>query len=234
VFDETVFLDALLGWPLLRGALVALGLAVLVQGAGLALSLPLATARRRGQRALVAGYVWLFRGTPVLLVLLMTWNGLPQLLPALRADWYTPFLAAFLALLLVQVAYLSEVMRAALGAVPAGQREAAAALGLRPGHAFRLVVLPQALRVAVPPLVNEFISLLKSTSLASVISLRELMTVTGYAIASTFRFLEWYAAALVYYLVMVGALSLLQAQLERRLGGAGRAWGTAPPVRPAA
>ena len=234
MFDQAIFLDALLGWPLLRGALVALGLAVLVQGAGLALSLPLATARRRGTRALVAGYVWVFRGTPVLLVLLMTWNGLPQLLPALRADWYTPFLAAFLALLLVQVAYLSEVMRAALGAVPAGQGEAAAALGLRPRHAFRLVVLPQALRVAVPPLANEFISLLKSTSLASVISLRELMTVTGYAIASTFRFLEWYAAALVYYLAMVGVLSLLQAQIERRLRGAGRTPGTAPQVRPTA
>ena len=121
-------------------------------------------------------------------------------------------------------------MRAALGSVPAGQREAAAALGLRRGHAFRLVVLPQALRVAVPPLVNEFISLLKGTSLASVISLRELMTVTGYAIASTFRFLEWYAAALVYYLAMVGALTVLQAQLERRLGGSG----TVRHVRPAA
>lgn len=230
MFDEATFLDALLGWPLARGALVAFGLAVLVQAAGLVLSLPLAAAKRRGARAMVAGYVWVFRGTPLLLVLLMTWNGLPQLLPALRADWYTPFLAAFLALLLVQAAYLSEVMRAALGAVPAGQREAAAALGLRRGHAFRLVVLPQALRVAVPPLVNEFISLLKSTSLASVISLRELMTVTGYAIASTFRFLEWYAAALVYYLAMVGALTVLQARLERRLGGSG----TVPRPRAAA
>jgi polar amino acid transport system permease protein len=219
VFDGATFLDALLGWPLARGALVAFGLAALVQAAALVLSLPLAAARRQGTRALVAGYVWVFRGTPLLLVLLMTWNGLPQLLPALRADWYTPFLAAFLALLLVQAAYLSEVMRAALGAVPAGQREAAVALGLRRGQAFWLVVLPQALRVALPPLVNEFISLLKSTSLASVISLRELMTVAGYAIASTFRFLEWYAAALVYYLVMVGALTVLQAWLERRLCG---------------
>lgn len=230
MFDGATFLDALLGWPLARGALVAFGLAVLVQAAGLALSLPLAAAKRRGTRAVVAGYVWVFRGTPLLLVLLMTWNGLPQLLPALRADWYSPFLAAFLALLLVQAAYLSEVMRAALGSVPAGQREAAAALGLRRSHAFRLVVLPQALRVAVPPLVNEFISLLKSTSLASVISLRELMTVTGYAIASTFRFLEWYAAALVYYLAMVGALTVLQARLERRLGGSG----TVQRPRPAA
>ena len=80
---------------------------------------------------------------------------------------------------------------------------------------------PQALRVAIPPTANEFINLLKVTSLASVISLRELLTVTNQAVASSFRFVEYYSAALVYYLVIVGVLTFLQGRLERRL-----AWST--------
>lgn len=225
MFDGQVFLDALLGWPLLQGGLVTIALACAVQLTAMVVCLApasLATSRRRWVRGLVGAYVWLFRGTPALLVLLLVWNGLPQLFPALRADWYTPFLAAFLGLTLVQVAYLTEVMRAALGSVTPGQREAAAALGLHRAQAFRLVVLPQALRVAVPPLMNEFISLLKTTSLATVISLRELMTVTSYAISASFRFLEWYAAVLIYYLGMVSVLTLLQQRVEARLGVAHR------------
>ena len=200
MFDGRIFLDALLGWPLLQGGLTTVALACAVQLTAMVACLApasLASSRRRWVRGAVGAYVWLFRGTPALLVLLLVWNGLPQLFPALRADWYTPFLAAFLGLTLVQVAYLTEVMRAALESVAPGQREAAAALGLHRVQAFRLVVLPQALRVAVPPLMNEFISLLKTTSLATVISLRELMTVTSYAISASFRFLEWYAAVLV-------------------------------------
>lgn len=225
MFDGRVFLDALLGWPLLQGALVTFSLAVAVQLAATVLCLgpaSLASSREAWVRGAVGAYVWLFRGTPALLVLLVVWNGLPQLIPALRADWYTPFLAAFIGLTLVQVAYLTEIMRAALGAVSPGQREAAAALGLHRMQAFRLVVLPQALRVAVPPLMNEFISLLKATSLATVISLRELMTVTSYAISASFRFLEWYAAVLIYYLGMVSLLTVLQQRLEARLGVAHR------------
>jgi polar amino acid transport system permease protein len=215
VFDFGIFLDALTSSALLLGLATTLTLAVLVQAASLVLCLPLAVARRPGSRALVHAYVWVFRGTPTLLVLLLAWNGLPQLVPALKSGSYTPFDAAFLGLTLVQVAYLAEIMRAALLSVAPGQREAAAALGLHRFQAFRLVVLPQALRVAVPPLVNEFITLVKTTSLASVISLRELMTVAGYAITASFRFLEWYAAALVYYLVTVGLIGLGQAAIER-------------------
>ncbi|HEY0418226.1 MAG TPA: amino acid ABC transporter permease [Acetobacteraceae bacterium] len=219
MFDLGVFLDALTGAPLLWGLATTLGLAVLVQAAALAACLPLALASSRWGRGFVHGYVWVFRGTPTLLVLLLAWNGLPQLIPALKSDWYTPFAAAFLALTLVQVAYLAEIMRSALLSVPKGQRETAAALGLHRVLAFRLVVLPQAMRVALPPLANEFITLLKATSLASVISLRELMTVAGYAISASFRFLEWYSAALVYYLVLVGAIGLVQAWVERRMRG---------------
>ncbi|WP_234819351.1 ABC transporter permease subunit [Sinorhizobium meliloti] len=90
-------------------------------------------------------------------------------------------------------------------------------MGLHSWQTFLLVTLPQALRIAVPALINEFISLLKTTSLATVISLEELMTVTQFAIATSFRFLEWYGAALVYYMAMVSVLTLGQVHIERFL-----------------
>ncbi|MNP08490.1 Inner membrane amino-acid ABC transporter permease protein YecS [compost metagenome] len=98
-----------------------------------------------------------------------------------------------------------------------GQREGAAALGLHRWQVFVLVVLPQALRIALPALVNEFISLLKATSLATIISLNELMTTTQFAIATSFQFLEWYSAALVYYMLLVSVLTGMQMRVERVL-----------------
>jgi ABC-type amino acid transport system permease subunit len=164
-------------------------------------------------------FTWLFRGAPTLLQLLFVWNALPQLIPALRGDWFTPFLAALLALSLNEAAYQAEISRAALLSVPAGQLDAAQALGLTGVQAFLLVRLPQAARVGIPPTVNEFITLLKTTSLASVISLQELLAVTSRSISVTFHFTELYAVALVYYLAIVSALMLGQAWLERKLRG---------------
>jgi ABC-type amino acid transport system permease subunit len=149
--------------------------------------------------------------------LLFIWNGLPQLFPSFRGGWFTPFLAAFVALTLIQIAYLTEIFRSAFAAVSIGQREGAAALGLHRWQVFVLVVLPQALRIALPALVNEFISLLKATSLATIISLNELMTTTQFAIATSFQFLEWYSAALVYYMLLVSVLTGMQMRVERVL-----------------
>jgi His/Glu/Gln/Arg/opine family amino acid ABC transporter permease subunit len=220
VFDSSLFLDAVFGWPLAKGALLTLVLSVGVMALSMGISLftgSLATSSRRGIRWSMASYVWLFRGAPALLVLLFIWNGLPQLFPSFRGGWFTPFLAAFVALTLIQIAYLTEIFRSAFAAVGSGQREGAAALGLHRWQVFMLVVLPQALRVALPALVNEFISLLKATSLATIISLNELMTTTQFAIATSFQFLEWYSAALVYYMVLVSVLTGLQMRVERVL-----------------
>lgn len=230
LFDPRIFIEALLSPALLTGALITIALSVVVQFAALVLCLPAAlglSASRRCRWPLKT-YQWIFRSTPLVLVLLFVWNGLPQLFPALRSDWFSPFLAAAIAMTLVGIAYNAEIMRAGLSSVPKGQAEAAAALGLHRGQAFFLVILPQAFRFALPPLMNEFISLLKSTSLAYTISLRELMTVTQLSISASFRFTEWYAAALVYYLLMVSALTLIQAALERRMANAyiGRSAGT--------
>jgi polar amino acid transport system permease protein len=220
IFDPAIFLEALCSGAMLYGAFITIALSISVQATAFLISLPFAAGlnspRRRIRWPLVA-FVWLFRGAPMILVLLFVWNGLPQIFPALRSEWFTPFLAAYLGMTTVSIAYNAEIMRAALASVGAGQREAAAALGLKRHHAFALIVLPQAMRVALPPLVNEFISLLKSTSLAYTISLRELMTVTSLSIAASFRFTEWYAAALIYYLAMVSVLTLAQSAIERRM-----------------
>lgn len=222
LFDPQTFLDALLSAALFKGALITIALSILVQVAATLLCLPMALglSGQRRYRWPLKIYQWLFRSTPLVLVLLFVWNGLPQIFPVLRSDWFSPFLAAFVAMTLVGVAFNAEIMRAALLSVPKGQSEAAAALGLGSGQAFCLVVLPQAFRIALPPLMNEFISLLKSTSLAYTISLRELMTVTQLSISASFRFTEWYAAALIYYLVMVSLLTVLQSMVEQRLATA--------------
>ncbi|MCW3473715.1 amino acid ABC transporter permease [Limobrevibacterium gyesilva] len=220
-FDTSLFLDALFSRAFFEGALVTLALTIVSHAVGISLGLGLAVmggARSRPTRGFVTFYVWLFRGAPVLLLLLFVWNALPQLFPIFRQAWFSPFLAAWLALSLNETAYQAEISRASLLSVDAGQRDAAAALGLSRPKAFWLVVLPQALRVALPPTVNEFITLLKTTSLASVISLQELLAVTTRASNASFRYTEFYAVALVYYLVIVSALMLVQGRVERQLG----------------
>lgn len=220
MFDPHLFFDALFGWPLAKGAALTIALSISVMAVSLVLGTLLALAAgssRRVTRWMSGVYVWLFRGAPALLILLFVWNGLPQLSSVFRESWFTPFVAAFLAFTLFQVAYLTEILRSAFAAVGRGQKEGAVALGLHPWQTFILVTLPQALRIAVPALINEFISLLKTTSLATVISLKELMTVTQFAISASFRFLEWYGAALVYYMAVVSVLTYAQHHIERLL-----------------
>lgn len=220
MFDLDLFLQAIFSAPLFKGALLTIGLSLCVMVVSLALGMGLgsmAGSPRRSARWLATFYVWLFRGAPALLVLLFVWNGLPQISEIFRAGWFTPFFAAFLALSLIQIAYLAEILRSAFAAVGHGQREGAAALGMHRWQIFLIITMPQALRIAVPALMNEFISLLKATSLATVISLKELMTVSQFAIATSFRFLEWYGAALVYYLVIVSVLTLAQNRIEHVL-----------------
>jgi len=220
MFDYHLFLSAVFGWPLAKGALLTMVLSISVMTCSLIVATlfgSVAGSQRKALRWSVGGYVWLFRGAPALLILLFVWNGLPQLSPVFRQAWFTPFFAAFLALTLIEVAYLTEILRGAFAAVGKGQREGAAALGLHRWQIFILITVPQALRVAVPALINEFISLLKATSLATVISLKELMTLTQFAIATSFRFLEWYGAALVYYMLMVSVLTVFQTRIERLL-----------------
>ena len=148
--------------------------------------------------------------------MLFVWNGLPQLWSTFTSDWYKPFLAAFIALTLNEAAYMSEIIRAGLLSVDPGQELAGRALGMTRRQILRRVVVPQAVRLVIPPTGNEFITLLKLTSLAFVISLHELLTAAQELAASTFTHPEPLVASLAYYLVIVSILMLVQARLERR------------------
>ncbi|MCV7420009.1 amino acid ABC transporter permease [Mycobacterium yunnanensis] len=218
-FEWDMFTAALTSSAFLHGAMLSVALAVCamvlasIVGFGVAL---LRISSNRIATAIGGAYVWFFRAIPTLLVLLLIWNAGPQLLPALRDDWFTPFLAALIGFSIVEAAYMAEILRSALLSVDDGQHLAARALGLPPHKVLFKVVLPQAIKVAIPPSGNELIAMLKYTSLASVISLRELLTTAQSQVSVTFRYAEYYSAALIYYLVIVSALMAVQHVVERR------------------
>lgn len=218
-FDFAIFWNALTSLNYVNGAALALLLAFLAMVLGTVLGFLIALARISGKRLLVALasiYVGVFRGLPTLLILLLAWNAAPQLIPALRSDIYSPFVAALISLTVVQAAYMAEIIRSALLSVDAGQPLAARALGLTPVQTMVRVMIPQAVRIAIPPTGSELINTIKYTSLASVISLRELLTTAQSGVSVTFRYAEFYAAAAVYYLAIVTIVTVVQSQLERK------------------
>jgi len=218
-FQGNVFLEALTSQSLIRGVQITVALTVVSFAAGLVIGLVLAVmrdSRLRVLRWLSWTYIWIFRGIPTLIQLFIFWQALPQLFPALREQWFSPFLASSICVALNEAAYAAEILRGGLLSVDEGQRVAARALGMPPFSVFRKVVAPQLTRVTIPPMANDFITLLKITSLASVTSLRELMTNTQAAVSSSFRFAEWYGAAAIYYLVLVSIFMVGQSWLERR------------------
>jgi len=218
-FDTHLFWEALTSAPYWRGALLAIGLTCASLGAAILLGFPLAlgrSSRFRVVRFLVFLYSWFFRATPTLLQLLIVWDVFPQLWPVFAGNWYTAFLAAFIALSLNEAAYMAEIIRAGLLSVDPGQELASRALGMKRWQSLRRVIVPQAVRIVIPPTGNEFITLLKLTSLASVISVHELLTASQEQASVKFKFAEVYGAALVYYLVIVSVLMFLQSRLERR------------------
>ena len=225
-FQGPVFLEALTSNSLIQGVQITIALTVVAFALGLVIGLVVAIlrdSRLRVLRALSWTYIWIFRGIPTLIQLFIVWQALPQLFPALREQWFTPFLAATVTLAFNEAAYAAEILRGGLLAVDDGQRLAARALGMPPFKVFSKVVAPQLTRVAIPAMANDFITLLKITSLASVTSLRELMTNTQAAVSSSFRLAEWYLAAAIYYLVLVSIFMVGQSWLERRYQWTSRA-----------
>jgi len=219
-FDTGLFWTALTSGPYWRGALTALELTVVALGTAVVLGFFVALAAlspRRRFRSLAWIYNWIFRATPTLLQLYFIWYALPQIWPAFAGSWFTPFIAAWVALSLNEAAYMSEIIRAGLMSVDPGQELAGRALGMNRRQILRKVIVPQAVRIVIPPTGNEFITLLKLTSLAFVISLHELLTAAQELSAATFQYPEPLAAALVYYLVIVSILMVVQSRLERRL-----------------
>ncbi len=169
-------------------------------------------------------YVWFFRGVPVYLQLLLWFNialifpnvNLFGLYHASTVILMTPFVAALLGLSINEGAYMAEIVRAGILSVEQGQSDAAVALGMTPGLTMRRVVLPQATRVIIPPIGNEFIGLLKTSSLASVITYSELMFQAERIYEYNTRIMEMLFVATFWYLVTVSVFSIGQYYLERR------------------
>jgi polar amino acid transport system permease protein len=235
MFDVHAFLSYLTNTYLLEGVLVTIGLTVTTMIIGLMLGLAVALARMSPRRlfsAPAAFYVWVFRGTPLLVQLVIIYTALPQI--GIRFGVLT---SALLSLSLNEAAYLSETIRGGFNGIAKGQREAAKALGLSRGHTLRLVLLPQVLRLIIPPLGNSLNGLLKATSLASIISMEELMRRSQMLMQQKFEVLELYTVAAVYYLALTTLWNLVQVRLEAHYGrGYGEASKNAPaskPIRPA-
>lgn len=200
---------------LARAALVTVLLAFGAMCVALSLGLPLALGQSRGPiwvRALCTIYIEFFRGTPVLVQLLFLYFGLPKLGLAMPG-WLT----ALVGLGLNYAAYESQVYRAALDAVPRGQWEAAYSLGMTPVLAFRRIILPQAFRIALPPMTNDFVSLFKDTSVAFAISVWELATAYRELANATGEFMLLGVIVSAFYLAMSLPLARLARRLEIRL-----------------
>ncbi|MET2826088.1 amino acid ABC transporter permease/ATP-binding protein [Mesorhizobium shangrilense] len=161
-------------------------------------------------------YIWLFRSVPLLVLLIFTYN-MPQMFPSTSAFLSKPFFAGLIAMVLSETAYIAEIHRGGLMAVQRGQAEAGKALGIGAFGIQRLIIIPQALRVALPALANEYISIVKLTSLVSVISLSEILLVGQRMYTQNFKVLETMLGVTFYYVFIVTIFTVLLRQLERYL-----------------
>lgn len=161
-------------------------------------------------------YVWFFRGSPLLVQIYILYEGIPRVFPNLT-PYLTTYVCVLIAFSLNEGAYMSEIIRAGISSVDAGQMEAAKALGMRYSLSMRRIVLPQAARIIIPPLGNEFNNMLKTTSLASVIGILELTGTAQVDGSQAFVIFELLIVATVYYLVLTTAWGYVQAWIENRL-----------------
>ena len=223
----------------LQGLVTTLELTVLCMAIGIVIGILLAV-MRLSANPLVSGaswlYIWLFRGTPVLVQILF-WGFIAALYPTLSLgiplgpqfvhfsanSVITPFVAGMLALGLNEGAYMAEIVRAGIISVEEGQTEAAQSLGMTRLQTMRRIVLPQAMRVIVPPTGNETISMLKTTSLVSVIAVTDLLYSVQLIYAVNYKTIPLLIVASIWYLIVTTVLSFGQYYLERYFGrGAAR------------
>jgi polar amino acid transport system permease protein len=214
----------------LEAAWHTLWISILAQAIGIFLGVLVAVPRHLKVPVLsqAAGlYVWFFRGTPLLLQILFWYAALPLYAPddfgwwifQYHHDWLllTPFQAALIALAFNEGAYMAEIVRAGIQSIEKGQMDAAKALGMRNLQAMRLVILPQALRVVIPPTGNEFNAMLKNSSLASVIAYSELLYTARGVYARNYQVLELLVVASFWYLLFTTAWTIIQDEIETRM-----------------
>lgn len=214
----SIVIDAFL--PMLKGGIIySIPLAIIAFVLGLLIALTVALVRIVPRKSLwhkvlyviARIYVSAIRGTPMLVQLFIIFYGLPSV--GIKLD---PFPTAIIAFSLNVGAYASETVRAAILSIPKGQWEAGTSVGLSYAQTFRYVILPQAFRVSIPPLSNTFISLVKETSLASLVLVTELFKEAQIVAARTYEFMLVYIEAAIIYWVICLLLGLAQERLERR------------------
>jgi len=203
--------------PFFRAAGMTLLITVTAVILGIVLGLIIAMIQESKVKILggiVIFYLWLFRGTPVLFQIIFVFNVLPSF-----GILFSGFTSAMIALALNEGAYMSEIMRSGLQAVGKGQRMAGRAVGLTDWQVMRFVVIPQALRIVIPPIGNQFIGMLKLSALVSVVAVEELMLVSNQAASANFRYLEALAAAGIYYLLFTTVFMYIQSHIEAWAAG---------------
>ena len=213
MFDFQLVLDSL---PLLlQGAIVTVKITAISVGLGLFFGLFIGIAQI-SQLAIFLGpakvYVDFLRGTPLLVQIFMIYFALPMLIGT-RID---PFIAAIVACSINSSAYIAEIFRAGIQSIDKGQKQARRTLGLNRSHTKRLIIIPQAFKRIIPPLGNEFIAMLKDSSLVSVIGFEELTRQGQLIIASTYGAMEIWTAVALIYLAMTLPITRLVAYLEKR------------------
>ena len=240
------------GWPVvgqyffdptvLKGLSVSLGLTAVAMVLGIVLGLLVAVARMSKDRlssSLAGLFIWFFRGAP-LLVQLIFWYNLSVLFPKISivipfgptlASWdtnhlITPLTAAIIGLSLNEAALMAEIIRGGLISVDRGQTETAQAFGMTRGRILRRIVLPQAMKAIVPPTGNQLISMIKATSLVSVIAMADLLYSVQSIYNRTFEVIPMLLVAVFWYLLITSVLNVVQGAIERHYGRSERATAT--------
>lgn len=208
---------------LLKGAVLTIEITILAVFCGTVIGLFVALGRLSSKRliSILCGiYVDVIRGTPLLVQVFIVYFGVPNLLNQLLGGRYPidPFWAAVITCSINSGAYVAEIFRAGIQSIEKGQIEAARSLGMTGSQAMRYIVLPQAFRRVVPPLGNEFIALMKDTSLLSAIGVEELVRKGQLYVATTYASFPVYTGIALIYLVLTMTISRWVAYTERRLG----------------
>ncbi|MEB3766492.1 amino acid ABC transporter permease/ATP-binding protein [Acinetobacter sp. MD2] len=218
-FDWHYALSLLSNPDFWHATLTVVELSVLVWVFAIILGFVLALAKQSQYKALSVSsglYIWFFRSLPLLVLLVFIYN-LPQIFPSTSQVLASPFFAGFVAMLLSEAAYIAEIHRGGLNAVAKGQIEAGKALGMQYAGIQRLIVIPQALRIALPSLGNEYVTIVKLTSLVSVISLTEILLVGQRLYTQNFLVMETMLAVAFYYVLIVTLFGWLMQFLEKRM-----------------
>jgi len=203
---------------LLQGAIVTIEIAVIgvIFGSLLGILFGLGRVSRNPLLSHISQfYIWVVRGTPLLLQLFVIHFAIPSAVPALTLP---PFVSACIALSINAAAYIAEIARGAIQSIDKGQMEAARSLGLSSSQSMRRVIIPQAFRRMLPPLGNEFIALIKESSLVSTIALYDLLRTGQQIISSTYRYTEVFFLVGLIYLLLTTVMSYIVRKIENKVG----------------